>query len=367
MGRRALPLAIGAALAAGLPFAAPRLAFAGDPAGAGAPSVATASAAPALRAAPSAMGDVSGSDASLADLRLLSRGPTLPDLTHAAAEGSFEQVTASVIPKGGGEPLGSHVFHGDVELPIAPWLFLGGSYGAAVARAASSDPTGAGGASALGGKSEAHFVSAQPEAWARVVHQGLGASYTLGAGLGVVPPLVTYGGLDDEQRLAQATASSLVGILRPWDVPLFLDRRLTLRPWIDLRTTRKHLVAQFRGRMDFSLRTSRPLGLTDDQTRARVGELDLFASAALYLGWRPTREVTLGLEAWEVYLLKTPLPLADRDRVTFALSPSVRLHFRWVEPAVSVLLPLGRPLFGVADSYVAVRVDVRVWFERPPM
>lgn len=361
MGRRALPLAIGAALAVGLPFAEPRLASAGD------------GGAPAVSAASRVSGDPSASDATLADLRLLPRGPTLPDLTHAAAEGSFEQTTASVIPRGGGEPLASHLFHGDVELPIARWLFVGGSYGAAVAwaRAASPATTPATAASAsdatAGAGSEAHFVSAQPEAWARVVHQGLGANYTLGAGLGVVPPLVTYGGLDDEQRLAQATASALVGILRPWDVPLFLDRRLTLRPWIDLRTTRKHLVAQLRGRMDFSFRTSRPPGLADEETRARVGELELFASAALYLGWRPTREVTLGLEAWEVYLLKTPLPLADRDRVTFALSPSVRLHFRWVEPAISVLLPLGRPLFGVADSYVAVRVDVRVWFERPPL
>jgi hypothetical protein len=353
MGRRALPFAIGAALVVGSSLAFTRAAQAGDARDAGDGHLASTG------AAANPLGDPSAEDETLAELRLLPRGPTLPDLTHAAAEGSFEQVTASVIPRSGADPLGSHLFHGDVELPIARWLFLGGSYGAAVAWAQAQSPTGAG--------SEAHFVSAQPEAWARVVHQGLGSSYTLGAGLGVVPPLVTYDALDDERRLAQATASSLVGILRPWDVPLFLDRRLTLRPSIDMRTSRKHLVAQFRGRMDFSFRTSRPPGLADDQTRARTGQLELFASAALYLGWRPTREVTLGLEAWEVYLLKTPLPLADRDRVTFALSPSVRLHFRWVEPAISVLLPLGRPLFGVADGYVAVRVDVRVWLERPPL
>ncbi len=302
-------------------------------------------------------------EATLAELRLLPRGPTLPDLTHVAAEGSFEQVTASVIPRGGADPLGAHLFHAEVELPLARWLFVGGTYGAAVARAANGDA--ANGATGVTG--ETRFVSAQPEAFARVVHQGLGASYTLGAGLGVVPPLVTYDGLDDERRLAQATASALVGILQPWDVPLYLDRRLTLRPWIDMRTARKHLVAQFRGRMDFSFRTSAPPALLPTDTRAQAGDLELFASAALYLGWRPTREVSLGLEAWEVYLLKTPLPLADRDRVTFALSPSVRLHFRWVEPALSVLVPLGRPLFGVAEGYVALRVDVRVWLERPPL
>lgn len=346
MGRRALPFAIGAVLAAGVPFVELRAVHAGE------------AARESGGASSNPLGDPSAADATLAELRLLPRGPTLPDLTHGAAEGSFDQVTASVIPRLGGDPLGSHLFHGDVELPVARWLFVGGSYGAAVAWARAATAPGA---------ESAHFVSSQPEAWARVVHQGLGASYTLGAGLGVVPPLVTYDALDDERRLAQATASALVGILRPWDVPLFLDRRLTLRPWIDLRTSRKHLVAQFRGRMDFSLRTSRPPGLADEETRARTGELELFASAALYLGWRPTREVSLGLEGWEVYLLKTPLPLADRDRVTFALSPSVRLHFRWVEPAISVMLPLGRPLFGVAEGYVAVRVDVRVWLERPPL
>ena len=40
---------------------------------------------------------------------------------------------------------------------------------------------------------------------------------------------------------------------------------------------------------------------------------------------------------------------------------------RLARSVLSVLVPLGRPLFGVAEGYGALRVDVRVWLERPPL
>lgn len=286
------------------------------------------------------------------DPRALPCAPTLPDLSHGAPEATFEQTTAALQPRGGGEPVTAHLFQADVEIPIGRHVFVGGLYGVAAARAPASDAV--------------RFVSAQPELYGRVVSLGLGAHYTLGAGLGLVPPLFDNGdALDRASTLAPATAAALAGVVRPWDLPLFLDRHLTLRPWIDLRTARKHLVAQFRGRLDFALRTAAPSSSgSPTAIGGSAGDLDMLATAQLYLGWRPTPELSLGLEAWEVYLLKTERPIGDRDRVTFALSPSVRYSFRWVEPAISVLVPLGQPLFDTAERYVALRVDVRVWFGR---
>jgi hypothetical protein len=291
------------------------------------------------------------------DPRALPRSPSLPDLSHPAAEGTFEQATAALTPKGGGEPVTAHLFQADVEVPIGGIVYVGGKYGVAAARAPASDGV--------------RVISSQPELYARVVSLGLGRHYTLGAGLGIVPPLFDNGdALDRASTLAPATAAALAGIVRPWDVPLYLDRHLTMRPWIDMRTSRRHLVAQFRGMLDFALRTRGPSSGTATATATATaiggaaGDLDMFGTAWLYLGWRPTPELSLGLEAWETYLLKTERPIADRDRITFALSPSVRWSFRWVEPAVSVLVPLGQPLFDTADRYVTLRVDVRVWFGR---
>jgi hypothetical protein len=88
----------------------------------------------------------------------------------------------------------------------------------------------------------------------------------------------------------------------------------------------------------------------------------LISTTALYVAWQPRREVALGIEAWQVYILSTRLSVADRDRSAFAVSPSVRFFYRWVEPAVSVLFPIGSPLFNTADSYIALRIDLRFWF-----
>jgi hypothetical protein len=286
------------------------------------------------------------------DVRVIPRGPTLPDLTHTTFEASFEQTTAALQPIGGGEYVTSQLFQVDGEVPIGRWLYVGAQYGAAAAKAPETEGT--------------RFISSEPEIYGRAIYRGLGKYYTLGAGLGVVLPLVTYDSLSDAARLQPATAASLVSIVRPWDLVLFTDRHLTMRPWIDLRAARRHLVAQFRGGLDFAFRTGVPSGTAQNPVTNRVGDIEMVATGALYLGWKPTRELALGLEAWEVYLLKTQLDVADRDRITFALSPSMRFYYKWVEPSVSLLVPLGKPLLGAAESYVALRIDLRVWFGQPP-
>jgi hypothetical protein len=284
-------------------------------------------------------------------VRVAPRAPTLPDLTHTAAEIASEHTIASVKPKNG-ERLTSHLFHFDFEMPLVEkFLYVGADYGFAGARSPAQP--------------NARFVSGQPQLFGRVVWVEPKDKYALGAGLGAIFPVVTYDAKDDATRLSSGTASSLIGIVRPWDISSFLDRRVTLRPFIDLRVGRRKFVVQFRQGLDVSLRTG-VATQTDDATgvHQKVGDIEMLSISTLYLGWQPSTSLAIGVEAWEVYLLKTALPVADTDRSVFAVSPGLRFTYRWVEPGVSVLFPIGRPLLGAVDSYMAMRIDLRVWFGR---
>lgn len=287
------------------------------------------------------------------DLRTVPRAPTLPDLTHRAPELSTEHTIASITPRTSSAPtdretsrLSAQLFHFDYEMPIAPWLYTGAEWGFAAARG----PTDSG----------TTFVPGQPQLFARVVRSLTRERYSVGAGLGLLPPVFTYDDRDDRARLEGSTASSLAGVVRPWDLSTFLDRRFTARPWIDLRVALRRFVVQFRQGIDVNFRTSAAPCTTGACDAS--GDLQLLSTTTLYLGWQPTREVALGVEAWEVYLLKTRAQIADRDRSVFALSPSVRFFYRYVEPAVSLLFPIGSPLMNAADGYFALRIDLRVWF-----
>jgi hypothetical protein len=284
-------------------------------------------------------------------VRISPRAPTLPDLTHTASELAGEHTIASVKPHEG-ERLASHLFHFDFEIPLVErLLYVGGDYGFAAAR--SPEHT------------HARFVSGQPQVFGRVVWVEPKDKYALGAGLGVIAPIVTYDSKDDGARLSSGTASSLIGIVRPWDISSFLDRRVTLRPWIDLRVGRRRFVAQFRQGVDISMRTGVATQSNDATgVHDKVGDIELLSISTLYLGWQPSDVLAIGVEAWEIYLLKTALPITDRDRSVFAISPGLRFTYRWVEPGVSVLFPIGPPLLGAVDSYMALRIDLRVWFWR---
>jgi hypothetical protein len=282
------------------------------------------------------------------DIRTLPRAPTLPDLTHRAPELSGEHTIASVKVQGVDDRrLSAHLFHFDFETPIIPGLYGGSEWGFAGARGA--------------GDSGAKLVPGQPQIFGRVVHTFMRERYAVGAGLGLLPPVFTYDDQDERSRLDAASAASLVSVVRPWDLSTFLDRRFTARPWIDLRVNWRKLVAQFRQGVDLNFRTGASR-CVEGSVCDRAGDIQLVSMTTFYVGWQPTREVALGVEAWEVFLLKTRLPVADRDRSALALSPSVRFYYRWVEPAVSVLFPIGQPLLNAAESYFALRIDMRVWF-----
>lgn len=285
------------------------------------------------------------------DVRTLPRAPTLPDLTHRAPELSIEHTVASVAPHGQTDPsvarLTSHLLHLDFEIPlITPTLYAGAEWGFAAARGPEA-PKGA-------------FVSGQPQLFARIVRSFGRERYSLGAGLGVAPPLFRYDDSPEATRLEKGATSSLVSIVRPWDLSTFLDRRLTARPWIDLRAAVGKLLVQARQGIDVGLRTQG--ACAENVVCDRAGDVQLVSLTTLYVGWQPRKEVALGVEAWEVYLLKTALSVSDRDRSALALSPSIRFFYRWLEPAVSVLFPVGQPLLNAVDSYYALRIDLRVWF-----
>lgn len=285
------------------------------------------------------------------DVRTLPRAPTLPDLTHRAPELSGEHTIASVTPRltppsANRERLTLHLLNLDYEMPIVPWLYGGAEWGLAAARSPNAGGT--------------QLIAGQPQLFARAVHSFARERYSVGAGLGLLPPVFTYDDKGDAERLESASASSLVAAVRPWDLSTFLDRRFTVRPWIDLRVSFRKFVVQLRQGLDVNYRTSAAPCTTGACDKS--GDLQLLSATTVYVGWQPTREVAIGLEAWEVFLLKTRQSLADRDRSVLVLSPSIRFYYRWLEPAVSVLFPVGSPLMNAADGYFALRIDMRVWF-----
>jgi hypothetical protein len=88
----------------------------------------------------------------------------------------------------------------------------------------------------------------------------------------------------------------------------------------------------------------------------------LTSRTTLYIGYRPIELWGLGLEAWEVYLIQAPLS-KDDGRAAYAVSPSVRLMTRDLQPTVSFLLPIDRPLFDAIESFWAVRLSMSVVLE----
>lgn len=287
-------------------------------------------------------------------IRTRARAPSLPDLVHDGADLSVEHTIASIAPTGAaaGNRLTSNLFHLDSEARILGRFYVGAALGLAAGREPRLDGSG------QPVSEGTEVVPQQPLLFARIARGFVRDRYVVGAGLGVVPPLFTYGDQDDIARLESSSASTLASTVRPWDASTFLDRRVTLRPWIDLRAESRRFVVQFRQALDTSFRTGSAPCTSGDCASSSMGLLSI---STLFLGWKPTREVALGLEAWEVYLLRSQLAVADRDRSAFALSPGVRFFYRWVEPSVSLLLPVGPPLLGAADSYFGLRVNVRVW------
>ncbi|EYF06648.1 hypothetical protein [Chondromyces apiculatus] len=261
--------------------------------------------------------------------------PTLPGLTRRDLTFTFE-TTVSVIepepPSTGGSAYGWSA-HGELELPLVPrrW-FIGAAH-----EIASAALPGVGSKTLLG----------SPEIWGRGVWSSV-RGLASGGGFGVVLP-APRNLTGAEQDVLQAART-----VRPWDAAYFADMTLVARPWFDIRLVTGPFIFQLRQGLDWSLVVRE---LMPEEPR-----YDLTARATFYFGYRATEAIGLGLELWEVYQLTADPRVNDGERAAFAISPSIRFMFPYVQPALSMLFPLATPLRGEVETYYAARLNVGFTF-----
>lgn len=280
--------------------------------------------------------------------------PTLPALAHPSLTYTFEYTAASIDPRkqiDNGGRASAWFAHNEVELPLQSrkW-YLGAAHDIA--------------AGAVPGVGHGLFFG-NPEIWGRGLWSSV-VGLSSGAGLGVVLPLPRSPTQRDSEVLQTAR------VVRPWDAAYFNDRILTVRPWFDIRHIVGRFIFQFRQGLDVTvaLRALRsetqPVALPGGAGSyllfsATEHRMDFVARATLYVGFRATKEIGLGVEVWEVYQVSADIDDAKRASVT--LSPSIRFLLGRVAPALSVLVPLTTPLRGEAASYYAARLNVAFDFD----
>jgi hypothetical protein len=255
--------------------------------------------------------------------------PTLPDLTHRALATSLENTFASIQPVAtdGAQP--SRTFGWTERLELEQALSLRRWY------------VGASEQLALGQAHDRGFllVAANPEVWGRALWASR-AGLAYGGGLGVVLPAIRHG--EGGTEVAQS-----MRVLRPWDYVEFTNEDFVLRPFVDVRDIDGRVILQLRQGIDWNR-----------------GDLSLTSRTTFYVGYRPSDEFGIGLEAWEVYLVRAANS-KDDGRAAYAVSPSVRLMTRMLQPALSILVPIDRPLFDAVQNFWAVRLSVGVVIDRP--
>jgi hypothetical protein len=274
--------------------------------------------------------------------------PSLLGLSHGRAMLHFDYTFASAEPTDivsratlPGARAYAYAARWLLESPItSPRWYVGAAHDVAGASVPAGPTPGSGGSS---------LVPGNPEIWGR----GLWTSeigLSAGGGLGlVIPAPRKYSGVEDEVVRA-------VRVVRPWDVPHFEDRTLTLRPFLDLRHVTGPVTLQMRQGIDAAFRL-RELGLLENR-------YDLAGLLRVYVGLRATSFMTIGLEIEELYELtadvsspRCPAP-CDEGRSALAFEPSVRLHLGGMTGALSMLVPLATPLRSEVASYMAARVHV---------
>jgi hypothetical protein len=254
--------------------------------------------------------------------------PTLPDLTHRALATSFENTFASLLsrPTDGSAPNRSLGWTERLEIEQALSLrrwYVGVSEELALGRAPNRGFL---------------LVGANPEVWGRALWASQ-AGLAYGGGLGVVLPVLHH----DEAGTQVAQA---MGVVRPWDYVEFTNDDFVLRPFIDVRDIDGRVILQLRQGIDWNR-----------------SETSLTSRTTFYIGYRLSERFGLGLEAWEVYLVTAANP-KDDGRAAYAVSPSVRFMTRVLQPALSFLLPIDRPLVDSVDSFWAVRLSVGLVIDR---
>lgn len=258
--------------------------------------------------------------------------PTLPDLTHRGLAASFSLVFSSITP-----PLNADVtspvrvvienFEGEVTVANRRW-YVG--FGHSLAQ----------GGTLSGEKGTAFFSN--PEVWGRGLWaSGEGIAY--GGGMGLVIPLIDHSS-------ERGSVKGSMRVVQPWEYPRFAGRVLALRPFMDVRILDTSVQLQLRQGLDvmYGLRSS-----------VAQPDTTLAGRTTLYLGYRALTPLGVGLELSEVYVLQST-SLRDEDRAVFSVSPTIRWMFSVLQPCISALFPIGRPLLGSASNYWAVRLTLGV-------
>jgi hypothetical protein len=270
------------------------------------------------------------------------RPPTLPELTHSDIEGTLESTLGVLTPATPGNDVVTFVQRFGAEYPIAGRrLFVGANY-----ELAAGEPPGGGATKAVGGNLELDGRTV----WA--TRTGL----AFGGGLGVTLPTASFtrcpgqigcpeaGSPSDAARIADAAST-----LRQWDLPMFQEGFVTLRPFFDVRDVDGSFVIQFREGIDVALDT------TD------IAAIRLAAVTAVYVGYS-LPVVGLGIEGFEYYFLQWPV--ADNQRALYVISPSVRFLTPYVQPAISFMTSLGTPFGGETDHFWGLRLAMTFIYDR---
>jgi hypothetical protein len=261
------------------------------------------------------------------------RPPTLPDLTHRKTELTLEVTGGTITPREANDLRGHvpiAVLRAAVEVPITSrrW-FAGASYITAYGNPATAEAM-----RFLGGNTEVYGRAV----WATRI--GL----TFGGGLGAVLPTANY----DRERPAVRGLAVGATALRPWDISMFEEGALALRPFLDMRYAPNRLVLQLRQSFDgsFDVRGSQP---------SRI-----FAVTTAYAGYRFVDRLVLGVEAYELYLVDAPV--ADERRAFFTVAPTAQLDLDGIEPSIGVLTNLGPPFLAGTERLWAIRMSVTTRF-----
>jgi hypothetical protein len=276
------------------------------------------------------------------DLPRAPRPPTLPELTHRDVEGTLESTIGVLTPSVSGANVVTYVQRVGVEVPVTSrrW-FLGGSY-----EFAAGEPAGGGTTKMVGGNLELDGRTV----WA--TRTGL----AFGGGFGLTVPTASFtrcpgsigcpitGPPGDAARIADAAST-----LRPWDLPMFQEGFMTLRPFFDVRDVDGPFVIQFREGVDVAFDTT-------DLPTFRIA-----AISAVYIGYS-LPVVGLGIEAFEYYFLDWPV--ADDKRALGVVSPSVRFMTPYVQPAISFMTSVGTPFGGETDRFWGLRLAVTVVWDK---
>ncbi|MDZ4063160.1 MAG: hypothetical protein U1E22_00665, partial [Coriobacteriia bacterium] len=258
--------------------------------------------------------------------------PTLPDLTHRGLAASLALIVGSIRPEREGEEaerVGVTIESLDVEMAVSNRRWYVGF--------AQDFAQG----STLSGDEGAALVS-NPEVWGRALWASQ-AGLAYGGGVGFVPPLI------DHVR-QPGSVKGTVRVVQPWDYPRFAGRVFSFRPFVDVRMMDGPILFQLRQGIDVLRKASE---------EAAIPETTMTSRTTLYLGYRPIDALGLGMEVSEVYFIEAP-GVEDEDRAVFSVSPGVRWMTPVLQPSVSGLFPIGRPLFGDASTYWGVRLTLGV-------